>query len=53
MLSDMEMHLDSTPINARGQGHLVTFNKGHLSFVCHHFQITSSPELLDQFQLNF
>ena len=39
--------------NSRGQGHWVTFAKGHLSFISQYFQRTSSLKLLDQFQLNF
>ena len=30
IICDMEMQSTSTPVNAKGQGHLVTWAKGHL-----------------------
>ena len=50
---DMKMHSNATLRNFRGQGHLVTLSKGHLSVVCQHFQRASPLTLLVQFQLNF
>ena len=41
VLFDMIMHSNLTPMKSRGQGNLVTLAKGHLSFVCQHFQRTS------------
>ena len=49
VLFDMEMQSTSIPMNSRGQGHLVTLAKGHLSVVCQYFQRTSL-KLLDKFQ---
>ena len=44
MLFDMEMQSTSTPMNTRGQGHIVTLTKDHLFIAaCQHFQ-KSSPQ---------
>ena len=54
LLCGMKMHLKSTPMNSRGQGHLATLPKGHQSVVCYYFQRTVTfLKPLGQFQLKF
>ena len=50
---DTIMHQRLTPMEFRGQGHLLTLVKGHMSVVCQHFQWASPLKLLGQFELNF
>ena len=53
VLSDMEVYSNSTPMNSIGQGHLVTFAKGHLSAFCQQFQRASPLQQLGLFQSKY
>ena len=53
VLFDTIMHSNITTRSSRGQGHLVTLAKDHMSIVCQHFQRAFPLGLLGLFHLNF